>query len=83
MKKISKVTARWSKKENDWVFKYPEMGNRNGRITAHFLNGMIARADSYCKESLKTKGLRDYFISGGFDPDTFTISINQIETKEN
>lgn len=71
-----KVTAKWNKKEKDWFYRYPEYKNRNGRITAHFLDTIIHLAEEYAIKELKCKSLRDYFEGGGFDPDTFTISIN-------
>jgi general stress protein 26 len=70
-----KVTAKWNKKEKDWFFRYPEYQNRNGKITAHFFDGMIKYADDYAKE-LGYEDLRDYFEKGGFDPDTFEIKIH-------
>lgn len=74
-----KVTAKWNKKEKDWFYRYPEYKNRNGRITAHFFDEIIRMADEYCQKHLNKNGIRDYFKSGGFDPDTFTISINARE----
>lgn len=71
-----KVTAKWSKREKDWLYRYPEYKNRNGRKTAHFFDTIIKMANDYAVEKLGYKNLRDYFESGGFDPDTFTISIN-------
>jgi general stress protein 26 len=50
--------------------------NRNGKITAHFFDTIIKLATDYVTKEMKYKNLRDYFESGGFDPDTFTISIN-------
>ena len=72
-----KVTAKWNKKEQDWFFRFPEYQNRNGKITASFINGMIEYANNYAKK-LGCKDLRDYFESGGFDPDTFEIKIHAI-----
>jgi hypothetical protein len=76
MKKCKeRVWSKWSKKESDWIFRYPEYKNSNGRITAKFISGMIETADNTVR-SLGYENLRDYFEKGGFDPDTFTISIN-------
>ncbi len=75
MKAKEKVTAKWSKKENDWLIRWPEYKNRNGKITANFISGMIEYANNYVKQ-LGCKDLRDYFESGGFDPDTFEIKIH-------
>jgi hypothetical protein len=70
-----KVTLRFSKKENDIVTSYPEYKNRNGKITANILYTFYEMAEKYAKEN-GYKDLREYFDKGGFDFETFTISIN-------
>jgi len=76
-----KVTVKWSKKEKDWVSKYPEWENRNGRITGNSFFNMIRLFDESISKDWEGnpgeyKSLRDYLETGGFDPDTFTISVN-------
>ncbi len=66
-----KVTVKWSKKENDWVSKYPEWENRNARILGNNFFEMIKEFEKWKGESL-----RQVLINGGFDPETFTISVN-------
>lgn len=70
-----KVTLRYSKKEKDIVTSYPEYKNRNGKITANILYTFYEMAEKYAKEN-GYKDLREYFDKGGFDFETFTISIN-------
>lgn len=66
-----KVTVKWSKKESDWVSKYPDWENRNARILGNNFFEMIKEFEKWKGESL-----RQVLINGGFDPDTFTISVN-------
>jgi hypothetical protein len=66
-----KVTVKWSNKEKDWVSKFPEWENRNGKITGNAFFTMIQEFEKFIG-----KDLRGYLSSGGFDPDTFTISVN-------
>lgn len=76
-----KVTVKWSKKEKDWVSKYPEWENRNARITGNAFFDMIRKFEEFMSKDWQGKptgftNLRDYLSNGGFDPDTFTISVN-------
>jgi hypothetical protein len=66
-----KVTVKWSKIEGDWVSRYPEWENRNARILGNNFFIMIQEFEKWKGESL-----RQVLINGGFDPDTFTISVN-------
>ena len=66
-----KVIVKWSKKESDWVSKYPEWENRNARILGNNFFTMIEEFEKWKGESLI-----QVLINGGFDPDTFTISVN-------
>ena len=81
--KISKekVTVKWSKKESDWFSKYPEWENRNARITGNSFFVMISKWEEFMSKDWQGKptgfvSLRQYLSDGGFDPDTFTISVN-------
>ena len=74
---IQKVTVKWSKKENDWVSKYE---SRNGRITGNAFFDMIRKFEDFMSKDWEGKptgftNFRDYLSSGGFDPETFTISV--------
>ncbi len=76
-----KVTVKWSTKEKDWISKYPEWKNRNARITGNALFDMIRTWEAFMSKNWEGKptgfkSLRDYLSDGGFDPDTFTISVN-------
>lgn len=76
-----KVTLKWSKKENDWVTKYPDWPNRNAKITGNSFFGLIREFEKFMSKDWEGKPtgfttFRDYLSSGGFDPDTFTISVN-------
>ena len=76
-----KVTVKWSKKEKCWISKYPEWKNRNGRITGNSFFNMIRLFDESISKDWEGNptqydSLRDYLDKGGFDPDTFTISVN-------
>lgn len=82
-----KVTVKWSKKENDWVSRYPEWPNRNGRITGNAFFSMIQEFEKFMSKNWEGKptgftNLRDYLISGGFDPDTFTITVNALKKED-
>ena len=81
--KISKekVTVKWSKKENDWLSKYPEWKNRSVRIIGNSFFNMISKWEEFMSKDWEGKptgfvSLRQYLSDGGFDPDTFTISVN-------
>lgn len=81
MRSKEKVTVKWSNKEKDWVSKYPEWSNRNGRITGNAFFNMIRKFEDFMSKDFEGKpteftNFRDYLSSGGFDPDTFTISVN-------
>lgn len=75
-----KVTVKWSKKENDWQSKYPEWENRNARIPGNAFFSMISYFEEKMRSNYKGeptgfKDFRTYLSEGGFDPDTFTISV--------
>lgn len=70
-----KVTLKYSKAEKEFLVKYPEYKNRNGRITGNFFSGLLDMAEQRVKE-LGSENLKDYFEKGGFDIETFTISIS-------
>jgi len=81
MRSKEKVTVKWSKKEKDWVSKYPEWENRNARITGNAFFDLIRCFEDFMSKDYQGKrtdftNFRDYLSSGGFDPDTFTISVN-------
>lgn len=78
-----KVTLKWSKSQKDWVARYPEWKNRNGKITGNTFFLMIQKFEEFMTRDWAGQRLdnnfinfRDYLESGGFDPDTFTISVN-------
>lgn len=76
-----KVTLKWSKREKDWVSKYPEWKNRNAKITGNAFFDMIRKFEEFISKDWQGNpteftNLRDYLSRGGFDPDTFTISVN-------
>lgn len=76
-----KVTVKWSNKENDWLSKYPEWENRNARITGNCFFDMIRKWEEFMSKDWEGKptgfvSLRKYLSDGGFDPDTFTISVH-------
>lgn len=78
MSELKKVTVKWSKKEKDWLSKYPEWGNRNARILGlNFLTMM----DEHAK--FKGVSFREVIEGAGFDPDTFTISVKVKEVFTN
>lgn len=74
-----KTTVKWSKKENDWVCKYPD---RNGRLIGDALFTMIDKFEEFMKTD-HTGGktdftnFRDYLTSAGYDPDSFNISVKK------
>jgi hypothetical protein len=77
-----KVTVKWSKKENDWISNYPDWENRNARITGNSFFTMIEKFEEFMSKDWQGKptgftNLRDYLSNGGFDPDTFTISVKE------
>jgi len=79
-KRKERVTVKWSKKENDWQSKYPEWENRNARITGNSFFNMITKWEEFMSKDWEGKptgfvSLRQYLENGGFDPDTFTISV--------
>jgi hypothetical protein len=81
---MDKVTVKWSKKESDWQSRYPEMPNRNGRITGNAFFTMIRVFEESMSKDWEGKptgftNLRDYLKSGGFDPDTFCISVKKLK----
>ena len=70
-----KVTLKYSKARKEFIVRYPEYTNRNGGITGSFFSHLYDLAESRVID-LGYESLRDYFDKGGFDIDTFTISIN-------
>lgn len=81
MRSKEKVTVKWSKRENDWVSRYPEWENRNAKIAGNAMFNMIRKFEEFMSKDWEGKptgfkSLRDYLSEGGFDPDTFTISVN-------
>lgn len=75
-----RALVKWSKKENDWEAHYPEWPNRNARITASSFFTMIKKFEEFMGKDWEGKptgftSLRQYLEDGGFDPDTFTISV--------
>ncbi len=65
-----KVTVKWSKKEKDWISKWPEWENRNAKILGNNFFTMIQEFEKY-----KGEKLRKVISDAGFDPDSFTISV--------
>ncbi len=65
-----KVTVKWSKREKDWVSKWPEWENRNAKILGNNFFGMIREYEEW-----SGKKIRNIISEAGFDPDTFTISV--------
>ncbi|MGA9651902.1 hypothetical protein [Pedobacter sp.] len=81
MRSKEKVTVKWSKKEKDWQSRYPEWENRNARIVGNQFFNMIREYEEFMSKNWEGKPtgfttLRDYLSQAGFDPDTFTISVN-------
>lgn len=79
-KRKERVTVKWSKREKDWQSRYPEWKNRNGRITGNAFFYMIQKFEEFMSKDWEGKptdfkSLRQYLDDGGFDPDTFTISV--------
>lgn len=56
------VTCKFSEKEGDFIFRYPELKSRNWRITAsffsHIIEYMIKHADRILSNSEETLGLK-------------------------
>jgi len=81
MKKISKkVTLRWSKKENDWICEWPEWENRSAKAIAGGFFDMIQKFEEFMSKDFEGRPtgfvtFREYLLSGGFDPDTFKITV--------
>lgn len=76
-----KVIVKWSTTEKDWVSKYPEWKNKNARITGNAFFSMIRKFEEFMSSDWEGKptgfkNLRQYLSDGGFDPDTFKISVN-------
>ncbi len=69
-----KVTIKWSKKEKDWISRWPEWKNRNPRILGNNFFGMINDF-----KGPNGEGLRDIISMAGFDPDTFVISVKAMD----
>ena len=77
MRSKEKVTLKWSKKENDWISKYPKgENNSNGKVVGYSFFHMIRLFDDWIGEEGKYKDIRDYLDKGGFDPDTFSITVH-------
>lgn len=77
MTKTEKTVIKWSKKEKDWIVIYP---NRNGRIFGHNMFVMIEKFNEFKSKDWQGNptgyiDFRQHLISGGFDPDTFTITV--------
>ncbi len=66
-----KVTIKWSKREKDWISRFPEWDNRNPRILGNNFFHMIQDYKNANGESLRT-----IIDNAGFDPDTFTIIVH-------
>lgn len=84
---MKKVTVKWSKREKDWQSRYPEWENRNARITGNSFFIMIQKFEEFMSKDWQGKptgftNLRDYLSNGGFDPDTFTISVKAKKTNK-
>ena len=67
---MSKVVLKWSKKQNEFIAKYPAMQNRNGSIVAKAFLYMMTDFEKSIKNDLRT-----YLTEGGFDADSFTITV--------
>lgn len=86
-KRKERVTVKWSKKENDWQSRFPEWPNRNAKITGNAFFSMIQKFEelkrtNFAGEPTGFKSLREYLKEGGFDPDTFTISVYALPQNE-
>lgn len=82
-----RVVVKWSKKENDWISKYPEWPNRNARITGNAFFTMIQEFEKFMRSNWEGKptgfiSLRQYLKDGGFDPDSFTIFVKAATQQE-
>jgi hypothetical protein len=83
---MEKVTVKWSKREKDWQSCYPEWENRSARIIGNSFFTMISKFEEFMSNDWQGKpigftSLRDYLSEGGFDPDTFTISVKAKKNK--
>ena len=81
MRSKEKITIKWSRKGKCWIAKFPEWGNRNASILSKNLLSMINLYEEDMKKLFKNdperfKSLYDYISEGGFDPETFSISVN-------
>lgn len=65
-----KVIVKWSKREKDWLSRYPEWENRNAKILGNNFFMMISEFEKW-----KGEHLRKVISDAGFDPDSFTISV--------
>jgi len=77
---VEKVTVKWSKREQDWISRYPEWNNRNARIVGNSFFGLIQEWEKFMSKDWEGKPtgfttLRNYLDEAGFDADTFTISV--------
>lgn len=87
MNKSERVIVKWSKKENDWVSRWPEWKNRNAKIVGNNFFTMIQEYEKLKSKDWEGKptgfvSLRQFLSDAGFDPDTFTISVKVKTTKE-
>lgn len=84
-KRKQRVTVKWSKKEKDWLSRYPEWPNRNARIVGNSFFSMIRKYEEFMSSDWEGKptgfkDLRTYLSDAGLDPDTFTISVYAKQT---
>ena len=89
MKQKDKCIIKWSKKERDYEVHYPD---RNGRIIGKAVFGMINRWEDFMRKDWQGnptdfKDFRTYLREGGYNPDTFKITIEpypseSLETQE-
>ena len=66
-----KVVLKWSKKENEWVCKYPEMPNRNGSITAKIFLSFIKDFENKMNCDFKK-----HLESGWLNPKSFIVKVD-------
>lgn len=66
-----KVILKWSKRENEWICKYPEMTNRNGSVTAKIFLNFIHNFENKMNCDFRTH-LEKWWLN----PDTFTIRVD-------
>lgn len=72
------VKLRWSKKEQDWLINYE---SHSGKCVGGAFFGLIQEFEKFMSKSWDGQPtgfttFRQYLIDGGFDPDSFTISVN-------